>query len=42
MLNTDIRFGFWNLRGLNDPVKQRAAKAKQNENEEEWRLLEML
>lgn len=26
MLNSTMHFGFWNLRGLNDPIKQREAK----------------
>lgn len=24
--NSQVHFGFWNLRGLNDPLKQKAAK----------------
>lgn len=27
MSRPDIRFGFWNLRGLNDPLKQKEAKS---------------
>jgi len=33
MLSSSIRFGCWNLRGLNDPIKQKVAKVFVNKNQ---------
>lgn len=33
MSSSSLRFGFWNLRGLNDPLKQKAAKTFWYKNE---------
>lgn len=33
MSSSSIHFGFWNLRGLNDPLKQKAAKKILNKNQ---------